>query len=166
MQFLSSRLAYRKFIESDFEDYYSLAGNDLVMKRITGKGLSRKAAKKRFDINLAQTESHRELGFYRVEEKRNSCFIGLGKIVWTKEREAEIGYSLLPQKWGQGFGTEISNQMFSIGIQTSYLNTLIGITDPANIPSNRILLNQGFEIEKVFQYEGLPAQQLRIQLKK
>lgn len=160
----TQRLAYRKFIESDFEDYFSLVGNDLIMERITGKGLSIEVAKKRFEMNLAQTKSFLELGFYRVETQVNPTFIGLGKIIWTQEEEAEIGYSLLPKNWGQGYGTEIAQCMLEMGRQTDYLKQLIAITDPDNEPSNKILLNLGFEIEAVFEEDGLQAQRLRLEL--
>jgi len=62
-------------------------------------------------------------------------------------RKAEIGYMLLPEFWGRGFGNEIAEALLKIAISDPNLTRVYANTDPNNVASRKILINNGFTSE-------------------
>lgn len=58
---------------------------------------------------------------------------------------AEVGYGLLPGFWGQGFITEIVEEMVRFGFQEMELNLITALVVPGNVASEKVLYNQGFD---------------------
>ena len=76
----------------------------------------------------------------------------IGRVVlrWlstTSINDVEIGFALLPDRWGRGFATEAAQ--FALGQARSRLDlqTLIGITTPENQASQRVLEKLGLRYE-------------------
>lgn len=157
----SARLKFKLFEEADFHLFYKLAGDDRVMARIKGKGLSKKAAEKRFAEYLVANRSNPAIGFYSVTEKETDEFVGLGKIE-TKEDGYEIGYALLEKFWGKGYGSETSLQLVNHAKSIPSIKSVFAIVDPKNTPSKKILIKCGFVFETDKIYEGQPAQKYRL----
>jgi hypothetical protein len=154
----TARLLYRKFRQDDFEYYFQLTGNKEVMKMITGKPSSFESSKKNFAEILALNYPNENTGYYFVSDKQNDTFIGLGKVVFSKTNEIEIGYMLLPGFWGNGYGKEISDKMVEIAKRVPSVNTVMAVIDPENLASKKILLKSGFKLNEVCKYQGLPAE--------
>ncbi|GAA4436788.1 GNAT family N-acetyltransferase [Pontibacter saemangeumensis] len=154
----SERLVLEKFREEDFGNYYRLAGNELVMRMVTGNALSQQEAEEKYKQILAVNLSQEELGYFAVKTiAANSC-IGLGKIVLTDPEEAEIGYLLLPESWGKGYGGEIARLLVKHAQGLPYLRTLSAIIDPANTASKRILEKLDFKLFYAGALDNLPAE--------
>jgi hypothetical protein len=160
------RFNFQRFKEEHFEDYLSLVSNQNVMKMITGIALSREEAFYKFQGIIKTNSSENDYGIYRVTMKQDNTFIGIGKIVKVDEKEAEIGYSLLPEHWHKGFGTEISEKLVETASSNKSLEYLIAIVDPVNYASKRILIKCNFTMRKRCMLEGLPAEIFELQLKK
>jgi [ribosomal protein S5]-alanine N-acetyltransferase len=152
------RLVFKKFKEEDFADYFSLVGNEDVMKMISGNALSRDEALLKFEKILSTGKANPETGYYSIRIKETNAFIGLGKIVMTGKREAEIGYALLPESWNQGFGSEISVELVKYAKSINYIDSLIAIIDPENLASKRILAKSKFKLYRVCEIDHLPAE--------
>ena len=157
----SVRLLFKQFKEDDFHLYFQLSGNDQVMARIAGKGLSKEAAEKRFAEVIELNAANPEIGFYYVIDKIKNEFIGLGKVE-TKKNAYEIGYALLEKYWRQGYGSEISLKLVAHARSIPYIKSVFAIINPENIPSKIILLKCGFELENEDEYKGQPSQQYRL----
>ncbi len=160
------RFNFQRFREEHFEDYLSLVSNQNVMKMITGIALSREEAFYKFQSIIKTNISENDYGIYRVTLKQGNTFVGLGKIVKVDEKEAEIGYSLLPEHWHKGFGTEISEKLVETASSNKSLEYLIAIVDPENYASKRILKKSNFIMRKQCMIEGLPAEIFELHLKK
>ncbi len=77
--------------------------------------------------------------------------------------EAELGYMLFPEHWGKGYGSEIAEILIRKANRTA-VKRLTAIIDPKNIPSRKILINNGFISLKLCEIEGLPGEILSKEL--
>lgn len=136
---MKARFYLKKLSAGDFEAFYSLAGNEQVMKMITGKPLSREEARVKFKALL--------------------------EIKAEEANEAELGYMLLPVFWGLGYGTEIAEFLMRRAESDPDLSRVYALVDPANKASRRILLRLGFISEKSGQMDGLPTEIFGMKLK-
>jgi RimJ/RimL family protein N-acetyltransferase len=86
--------------------------------------------------------------------------MGFAKLEITKEKpeEAELGYMLLPEFWGNGFGSEIAETLLEEAISDPNLTRVYANTDPNNVASRKILINNGFTSEEVGEIDGLPSE--------
>ena len=50
---------------------------------------------------------------------------------------------MLPDAWGQGFATEGATRLVRYGFDALELDRIIGVTDPANVASQRVLMKAG-----------------------
>jgi len=144
MHFESERLFYNKFNDSHFPDYTRLVSQEEVMKHITGNGLNIDEAKIRFQVALDADQNQDDMGFLAVTEKATGAFVGLSKIVPFENGMTEIGYALLPEFWGKGYASEITKRLIDYALELGNISELIGVVDPENQPSIRVLTKQNF----------------------
>ncbi|MEK3796863.1 GNAT family N-acetyltransferase [Peribacillus sp. FSL H8-0477] len=148
-------LQFRKFEKKDFGSYFQLVSNEMVMAQITERAIPLDEAKVNYQRIIDRNAEADMFGTYKIVE--NETFVGLGHLTSKTSGEAEIGYMILPEYWGKGYGTVIACHLIKLATLT---NTRIvkAIIDPRNSASRKILLNQGFSSEKVCEMDGLPAE--------
>jgi len=154
-------LTLTKYVQSDFNIYYSLVKEDNVMRYISGDGLSEEQAKNKFHSIIAVNAKNTAIGYFKVFNVAED-FIGDCKLEWTKEDDAvlEIGYILKEEFWGQGYGTMICAQLLTLA-DTLYPHTdIIGIIDPDNVASKKLLEKYGFESYFIGIEDDLPTEKL------
>ncbi|WP_313112530.1 GNAT family N-acetyltransferase [Aequorivita sediminis] len=154
---LSERLIYNHYTFSDFKDYYKLVSNIEVMKMVTGRPDKEKEARERFENMLNDNVKNPAVGRFKVTLRSNASYLGHAKLEMTEKNEAEIGYLLMPEFWGKGYGSEIAQAMVNLGKQMEEIQNLIAIIDPENEASKKILEKQGFKWDYDRDYIGLPA---------
>ena len=157
---MKPRVYLKKIVAEDFEAFYSMAGNEKVMKMITGKAQTRAEARIKFNSLLANNRWKESLGSFMVFARSDSRLLGFAKleIKDQNQQEAELGYSLLPEFWGRGYGREIAEHLMHLALQEPDLDRVYAITDPDNIASRKILLHLGFVSEKKGEMDGLPSE--------
>ncbi|VDG96837.1 Predicted acetyltransferase [Lysinibacillus sphaericus] len=148
-----------KFQETDFELYYSLVSNDDVMAQITERAFLYDESKISFQKLINRNEKHDKFGSYKIYDYLDKTFIGLGHLTLNENKsyEAEIGYMLLPEYWGKGYGTETAKKLVEIANRLD-LKLITAIIDPENNPSRKILTNLGFRSQEVCEIDGLPGE--------
>ena len=156
MPFESNKLIYKKLKPTDLENYLLVVGDADVMKYTSGYAFSREQGMSRFEQALEQNELFRKVGYYAVRQKEGQ-FIGYSKLQLVNPSTLEFGYVLMKKYWRQGYGTEISKALVSFAASLEIYKTLIAITHPENLNSQKILLKSGFEFEKEIEYEGQAA---------
>ena len=84
--------------------------------------------------------------------KESGEFIGLGgiKISLDKFRIGEIFYKLLPEHWGNGYATEVSNQLIEIGFERLKLHRIEAGCAVKNYKSIKVLEKSGLTQEGVY----------------
>lgn len=158
-------LMLEKFTDADFAEYFSLVGNEQVMAMITERGLSESEARKDYEQLLENNRFHADYGCFKVSDTDRG-FLGLGKLALEEagSRHAELGYMLLPEFWGQGWGGKIAAQLLARA-NSEELDRLFAIIDPANQASRKILVKNGFEHQEFKDFDGLPGEVLQLRLK-
>lgn len=85
-------------------------------------------------------------------EKSTGTFIGDFALfnIDPKNSRAEIGYTLKPEFWRQGFMKEAMRSVFNFGFKDFHLHSLEANINPGNDNSRGLLLSMGFQKEAYF----------------
>ncbi len=70
--------------------------------------------------------------------------------------EVELGYGFYAEFWGRGLATEIATALLHFGRNALRLPTVVAITQPANLASQRVLTKVGLVYEREVIHEGIP----------
>lgn len=62
--------------------------------------------------------------------------------------EVDIGFRFLPTAWGQGYATESAAALMAHGRRQHGIGRIIGLVDPANRGSARVLVKLGLRLER------------------
>jgi len=158
---MESRIYLQKFVsDEDFKYYFSLVSNEKVMAMVTERAIPLEEARIDFKLLLDKNKEYKDFGNFKVFETTSNDFIGLGllKIDENDLSKAELGYLLLPEFWGKGYGSEIATLLLNKAEESKVLHQITAIIDPKNIASKKILLNNGFISEKLCEIDGLPGE--------
>lgn len=157
---MKHRIGFEKYQLEDLADYYNLVKDDRVMKYITGKGMSETEARAMFDRFLKINQLDYSLGYFKVFDSEQRIHIGECKLVnYTKDASVfEMGYLLKEQFWKKGYGTEICEHMLALATAIDPYKDVIGIIDPANTASRRLLEKFGFKSFFIGTEDRLPTE--------
>ncbi|HCT30036.1 MAG TPA: GNAT family N-acetyltransferase [Bacteroidales bacterium] len=153
-----------KFTPDDFPYYFQLVNNEKVMKMITGKAIKSEEAKNNFEKLIENNNLEPNYGSFKILNIETNEFLGLAKLEIKKNnrKEAELGYMLLPEHWGKGIASKVSKQLIEIGKSQASLKRIFAIIDPNNLPSRKILTNNGFTSKEFKNFDGLPGEILEL----
>ena len=116
-------------------------------------------AKKWMDRQLTRyTETG--LGMLAMIEKATGQLIGQVGILQRDvdgENMHEIGYGIIPEKWGEGFASEGAIRMKQYLIEHHIDSKVISLIHPDNIGSQRVAENNGMNREREWLFEGKPC---------
>jgi RimJ/RimL family protein N-acetyltransferase len=132
----------------DLEHFFRLNGDEEIMRYIRPAQSYEQSKEFLQKIITAYTERP-GTGRWAMLEKENSRFAGSFAVIPVENSDRlQIGYSLLKENWGKGYASEA----VKAGIQYVFgklgLTEIAGITFPENIPSQKVLLKNGFIFEK------------------
>lgn len=102
-----------------------------------------------------------------LSHKSTNEFIGIcGLLVQTVDdvQELEIGYSILPNHWKNGYATEAAVKCKEYAKVNDLTDSLISIIHVDNIPSQKVAQNNGMVLDKTTTYRNNPVHIFRIQL--
>jgi len=152
---MASRIYFKKFIsQGDFKYYSTLVFNEKIMLMNYGRVFTLEEAIKTYKRVLDNNEIHKDFGSFKVFEKSTNNFMGLGGLEINEDlTEAELEYLLLPEYWGKGYGSEIAKKLLAVAKETKSIKEVTAIIEPKNIASKKILLNNGFKSQKIFEIE-------------
>jgi len=150
----TDRIIIREFVEDDFMDVFEFNSNIEVQKYIGAKVLESYDQAKSV-ITDVWFEDYRKYGYGRwaVIYKPDNKLIGFAGLKYLPEYdETDIGYRILPQYWGKGLMTEACIEIVAYGFNHLGVDKIIGIADPQNIGSCKVLEKSGLELYKVDNY--------------
>ena len=70
--------------------------------------------------------------------------------------EIELGYGLHTRYWGKGLATEVATELLRLGRTELARDTLVAVTRPENVGSQRVLAKTGLALEREITYDGVP----------
>jgi RimJ/RimL family protein N-acetyltransferase len=95
-------------------------------------------------------------GLWILRERRGGEPVGravLRHLTIDDVDEIEVGYAFYPPYWGQGLATEIAARCVGLAGHELGLSEIVGLTDPANGASRRVLEKVGLTYERDCHYD-------------
>ncbi|MBP2445173.1 RimJ/RimL family protein N-acetyltransferase [Rhizobium leguminosarum] len=68
-----------------------------------------------------------------------------------------LSYHLHPERWGQGYATELVRETLTFGFDDLHAERVIGLVRPINAASKRILEKCGFHFDREVMLHGAPS---------
>lgn len=99
-------------------------------------------------------------GALALIDKDNGAFVGwCGLLIQEVDgvRELEVGYSIMPVYWGNGFATEAARKCMDEGFVRKLASSIISIIQIHNIPSQRVAEKNGMRIDRQTKHHGNPV---------
>ena len=146
----TERLSLREFTADDAAFILELVNESSFIQNIGDRGVRTLSDAVRY-IEAGPVSSYARNGFglYLVTLKESGESIGMcGLIKRDALDDVDIGYAYLPRFWSKGYAVEaalaVKEQGRNLGLQR-----LVGVTDPANAGSIRVLEKIGFTFENM-----------------
>ncbi|HWM09643.1 MAG TPA: GNAT family N-acetyltransferase [Solirubrobacteraceae bacterium] len=98
-------------------------------------------------------------GWWYLRERASGELVGdvcLQRTEVEGEPAVEIGWTLLPARWGRGYATEAARAALAYGFETAGLDEVVSFTMPHNRASRRVMEKLGMEYDRDFERAGLP----------
>lgn len=77
---------------------------------------------------------------------------GLRRTEFDGRPEVEVGWTTAPDRWGEGFATELGKLSIEVGFERLGLTEIVAFTLPENGASRRVMEKLGFVYEKTAPY--------------
>ena len=98
-------------------------------------------------------------------EKQTGKRIGMcGLLIQEVDEisELEIGYSIHPENWKQGFASEAAQKCRDFAFENNFAESLISIVHVDNKASAKVAQNNGMTLDKTTVYKGIPVNIFRV----
>jgi RimJ/RimL family protein N-acetyltransferase len=77
---------------------------------------------------------------------------GLSRTEFDGRPEVEVGWTVAPERWGEGLATELGAAALDVAFELG-LRDVVAFTLPHNAPSRRVMDKLGFTYEKTAPYK-------------
>lgn len=144
----TERLVLQEFTENDGELMLKILNTE-DWKKYIGDRKVETIEKATEYLKVRMLGSYGEFGFgmYKVSLKSTGEFVGLCGLGKRPQLEnVEIGYALLPEFYGKGYGIEAAKATMDFAKNDLKIDTLVAITSQHNYKSHRILEKLGMKI--------------------
>jgi len=152
------RLILRRFTPDDLDAVEALDGDPAVMRYITGgKPTTREELRDDYlPAWLAYYERGDAWGFWVAVERDGGRFLGWFHLRPNESDppdEPELGYRLIRDAWGLGYGTEgsralVDKAFVELGARRVYATTMV-----VNTGSRRVMEKAGMRVVRLFRAE-------------
>ena len=140
----------RRYSNSDKENFYSLSGDEDVMRYIRAVQ-TKEESEKFLKENIEFYSMYPKMGRWGVEEKLTAKFVGSFAIIFIPGSEKiQLGYSLKKEEWGKGYATELTRAGLKYVFEVMNLPLIYAVTESGNTASQKVLIKAGFEKELIF----------------
>ena len=144
------RLIIREFTMSDIDDLAYILSKPEVMHYSPTGAISTEETAIKIKSYIDSYQQHR-YGKWAVIHRNTGKLIGYCGIAIEQidnNLENELGYRFDPDFWCQGFATEAASSCINYAFDTLHLEYLLGIVEPENTASVRVLQKIGMEFVK------------------
>jgi RimJ/RimL family protein N-acetyltransferase len=153
------RLAMREFTEDDVGNLFNLNSDPEVMRYLTGgRPTPREEIQDRIiPFHLAVYGRLDRLGTWAAESTATGEFLGwfhLRPGPGTDLTNIELGYRLRRSAWHQGYATEGSLALISMGFTDLGAERVFGHTMTVNTASRRVMEKCGLGLVRTTPYQG------------
>jgi RimJ/RimL family protein N-acetyltransferase len=146
----SERLRYRKLDLSDIEEWSAFFIDNPNLAYL-GSDFSKdpmEASKKWIKMQLDRYQNW-GCGHLAVIDKESGNLIGMCGLLSREiegNNEYEVAYSIKPNYWKRGFGTEMAQQMKRFGVENKLAPRFVSMIHPENVGSIKVARNNGMNL--------------------
>ena len=144
------QLLLRPFTIDDAEAYWPLLRLPDVL-RYTGETPKTSLDEVREILLTRPLRDYATFGYGRMAciEKSSGRLVGFSGLKYLEElKETDVGYRFLPDTWGKGYATESGLALIADGRKQFGLQRIIGLAEPGNGASCRVLEKLGLVFER------------------
>jgi len=156
----SERLNCRKLTLDDASEWQHFFENNDRLKYLGIPDLTLPHHKLAEDWITLQLERYIQNGLGHLAVIHNDKLIGLSGII-PREIEIgevyEIGFSFLPEYWGQGFATEMAKLLKNFAFNTLNVSAVYSIIHKENLPSMAVARKNGMKPILETRFMGMPV---------
>lgn len=150
----TERLRLRPFAERDLDALANILARPDVMRYLYEDPLTRNEVAVLLDERVRQNHltDQGDTLWLAIELKESGAMIGSVHLAWLSQEhaQAEVGYRLHPDHWGQGYASEAVLAMLAFGFRALELHRIVGACDDRNEPGRRLLERIGMRREAQF----------------
>jgi len=163
----TERLRIRELTRDDEENLFRLDSDPEVVKYIGAQpATDRSVTREGLEGLLWYYERFPGYGIWALEEKVSGRFVGWVtlkhlipiRLIQNKDedvaaiKDIEVGFRLMRESWGKGYATEAARAVVKYGFEELELKEIVGIVQPANAASRRVLEKVGLTLEGPMKY--------------
>jgi len=151
----TTNLILRPFTLDDADAYWPLVSLPEVL-RYTGEEAKTSLDAVRDVLLTRPMRDYVVHGYGRMAciEKSSGRLVGFSGLKYLDDwQETDVGYRFLPECWGKGYATESALALMAQGREAFGLRRFIGLVQPANGASSRVLEKLGLVYEHSFDPE-------------
>jgi len=97
-------------------------------------------------------------GLWLLRDRATGELVGRGGLQYTDAIggvAVEAAWAIVPERWGEGLGTELADASVRVGFDPLGLDEIIAITLPSNHASRRVMDKAGFVYDRDVRHVGL-----------
>jgi [ribosomal protein S5]-alanine N-acetyltransferase len=98
-------------------------------------------------------------GLWLLRDRATGEMVGRGGLQHTfvgGAGEIEVGWAIVPERWGQGLATELALTSVEVAFNDLKLREIVAFTLPDNVASRRVMEKAGFAYDRQVTHLGLP----------
>ena len=155
----TERLLLVPFSDDYLDEVARIFADPVVVRYISrGQPLSRDLIRKEWsDRNRRNWDEH-GYGLWDMIDRRSGRWVGFSGLSlledWPGQTKWEVGWSVDPAFWGQGFATEAGKAGIQFGFEEAKLERIISVTIPENAPSRRVMEKCGLTCQGLLPWRG------------
>lgn len=148
----SKCLLFRELLDTDVDEVLGLRSDPEVMKYIP-RPLSTTKAEALENIHLIRSNYEKNEAInWAICQKNQNQLIGIIGFYRTQHENfrSELGYMLSPDYQNKGYISEAIKTVLAYAFQHLNMHSVNAVIDPNNIPSEKVLVKNGFRKEAHF----------------
>lgn len=160
----TERLKLRLFTMNDIEDLFAITNETDIFRYFPTKiGWTIEKTERSIFHQIQHWDKYGygQLAVTLADSGQLMGWCGLEFLPETNE--TEVGYLLSKAFWGKGYATEAAKVSVKFGIENIGLKEIIGLTDPENIASQKVLQKCGMTFTRRQVYFGMEMFRYAIQ---
>ena len=160
----TERLILRLFTMNDIEDLFAITNETDIFRYFptkTGWTIEKTERSIFHQIQHWDKYGYGQMAVTLADSGQLMGWCGLEFLPETNE--TEVGYLLSKAFWGKGYATEAAKESVKFGVENVGLKEIIGLTDPENIASQKVLQKCGMTFTRRQVYFGMEMFRYSIQ---
>ena len=149
MEIKTERLILRELREDDINAYYAIQSHPQVM-HYERDSMTEEEAREKLRLAMADAqEDPRKKFYFAVSIPPDDALRGIVavRINWEQVREWEVGWTIAPDCWGQGYASEAGRALITMAFNQLNAHRVVAFCHAGNTASFRVMEKIGMTRE-------------------